>query len=143
MKDHKEHIEPTKENVQTILDKVAEFAQEKGYTVRGELELKGKLKFPSQNQKKVLRNYLTRLNWKVTRSQVNRFLHALKRFTPAFKASIELSDREIAIQKARKEWKEARDKAEILLKKYKEIKGDFYKKLEATTNKENPILTSR
>lgn len=123
----KEYINPTTENVQMILDKVATYANEKNFTVKGDLKITGELTFPSQSQEKVLRNYLTRLNLKVTRSQANRFLHALKRYTPDFSARVELSEKEVAIQKARKEWKVARDNAEQLLKLYKDTKGDFYK----------------
>lgn len=123
----KEYINPTVENVQMTLDKIKAFAEEKKFAVNGDLRITGELTFPSQSQQKVLRNYLTRLSLKMTRSQANRFLHALKRYTPGFSAKIELSTKEIAIQKAKKEWKEARDKAEQLLKLYKDTKGDFYK----------------
>lgn len=123
----KEYIDPTVENVQMTLDKIKAFAQEKKFTVNGDLRITGELTFPNQSQQKVIRNYLTRLNFKITRSQVNRFLHALKRYTPDFNAKVDLSTKELAIQKAKKEWKEARDKAELLLKKYKDEKGDFFK----------------
>jgi hypothetical protein len=123
----KEYINPTTENVQMTLDKIKAFAAEKNFTVKGDLTLTGELTFPSENQKKVLRNYVTRLSLKMTRSQANRFLHALKRYTTNFSARVELSSKELAIQKARKEWKDMRDKAEQLLKAYKEEKGDFYK----------------
>lgn len=123
----KEYIDTTAENVQMILDKVATYANDKNFDVKGNLTITGELTFSSQSQQKVLRNYLTRLDKKVTRSQANRFLHALKRYTTDFSARIELSERETAIQKAKKEWKIARDKSDQLLAQYKEIKGDFYK----------------
>ena len=123
----KEYIDPTTENVQMILDKVAAYASDNKFTIKGELKFDGELTFPSQSQKKVLRNYLTRLSLKMTRSQCNRFLHALKRYGNFEGARVELSTKELAIQKAKNEWKEARDKAEQLLKLYKDEKGDFYK----------------
>lgn len=123
----KEYIDPTRENAQMILDKIAAFAEEKKLTVTGELRLNRELEFPSLSQKKVIRNYLTKLNTKMTKSQASRFLHALKRYAPNLDAQVNLSSKEISIQLARKEWKIARDKADQLLKVYKETKGNFYK----------------
>ena len=57
----------------------------------------------------------------------NIFLQKLHKYGGEPRAKVEYSPEEKAIQAARKEWKEAFQKALELRVKYKETKGNFYK----------------
>lgn len=136
MKTISNHIEPTLENIQATFNKINEYAQGKGYQVKGSwsvptnwLGIDKAPKFQSKSQMKVVRNYLTSLNKEVTMGRANRFLHML--FKHIYKMDtaprVEYSEKELSIQAARKAWKKADAEAQKLLKTYKETKGDFYK----------------
>lgn len=133
----KTHVEPTEANVAETLNAIAEFAKQNEYQIKGELKMPKNmlgmtksLEFESLSKKKVLRNYLTRLNRKVTLRLSNELLHFL--FKKIYKLDeapkIELSEKELKIQAAKKVWKETAKAAEALRLAYVTEKGDYYKK---------------
>lgn len=133
----KTYVEPTEVNVAEAFKVITEFANKNGYQIKGQLKmptnmlgLTKPLEFQSLSQKKVLRNYLTRLNRQTSLRNSNRFLHFL--FKKIYKLDeaprIELSEKELKIQAAKKAWKEVAKKAEELRLAYVTEKGDFYKK---------------
>lgn len=134
---HRQPVQPTKENIEAAFTKITEFAKSNGYVVEGEMKLPTNLlgikkspEFNSKSQAKVVQNYLTRLDRKVTMGQANRFLHMLfKHVYEQDKApKIEFSERELKIRASRKAWKKAQAEADKLQAEYKANKGDFYKK---------------
>lgn len=131
------HVEPTVENIQAAFKKINEYAQGKGYRVLGDLKIPTNLlgmnkspKFESKSQMKVVRNYLTVIEKRVTMGRANRFLHML--FKHIYKQDsyprVEYSEKELSIQAARKAWRKSLEETEKLRKVYKETKGTFYKK---------------
>jgi hypothetical protein len=72
---------------------------------------------------------LRQLNRKQSIRRINTTMHWLFKHIlgEAKYPVVKISEKEELIQKKRKEWKEARDKAEELLKEYKKEKGNFYK----------------
>lgn len=87
--------------------------------------------FDSNNIKKKVSRYLTGLDRTVSMQRCNRFLHLLfkhiyKIDTPAPK--VDYSEKECEIKAARKAYVKSDIETLRLLKAYKEIKGDFYKK---------------
>jgi hypothetical protein len=133
---HKELVEPTKENLIMVLGKINQYVLDKGYRIEGELKLPSTIFatkapiFKSVSQKKLVRSYCTRLCTHMTMSQVNKFLHLLFKhvYKEAGAPRIEYSEQECKIKAARKAWKELDTKAKLLLKEYKTVKGNFYKK---------------
>jgi len=131
-------IAATKENVEIAINKIKEFATEKGYQIIGEFKKEGvlstifgsSLKFESKSKEKVLRTYLWRLDQRVTMAQANKFLHFLYKKVYKLDSAprIEYSEKELKIKEARKAWKKVQAEAEKLLLEYKNEKGDFYKK---------------
>jgi len=134
---HTELLEANSENVEMIFNKIRDYANLKGYRIMNTLKVptnligfNKSLHFDSNKKKKVLRNYINRLDKKVQLATANKFLHFL--FKKIYKLdtapSVELSEKEIKIQSARKAWKKAQAEAEKLRVEYKKEKGDFYKK---------------
>ena len=130
-------IEATNANIAKAINSIVEFAKEKDYQIKGDLKaptntlgFDKKLSFDSKKKKKVLKSYLTRLDKKLSLKQSNRFLHFLYRKVYKVDSSpcLDLPEKELKIQKARKEWKEAALKAEKLQLIYKTEKGDYYKR---------------
>lgn len=130
--------ERIKENVNTI----DSFVKKNGYQLTNITEYNNKLKDNnyllgiqvlisklSLNQRKKLRNAINRIFNNPTLKNVNYFLHIL--YSRVLKSDqrvkIKKSEQELAIEKARKDWKLYRDEAERLRLAYKELKGDFYK----------------
>lgn len=131
-----ELLEANKENIEATFNKIKEFADAKGYRIINALKvptnligMNKSLHFDSGKQKKVLRNYINRLDKKVNLQSANKFLHFLFKKIYKLETSprIELSEKEIKIQNARKAWKKAQSEAEKLRLVYKKEKGDFYK----------------
>lgn len=134
------HIEPTAQNVNKAMAAIEKYAADNGYVMNGEMPrfkerldqlFKKTLEFQSNNQKKIVRNYLTRFSRKISRSQANRFMHLLWRHVLKQDGQapyVELSETEQKIKAAKLAWKAARDHADKLLMEYKQTKGDFYKK---------------
>lgn len=129
-------LEANSENVEMTFNKIRDYANEKGYRIMSPLKvptnligLNKSLSFDSKKKKKVLRNYINKLNKIMSLSTANAFLHFL--FEVIYKVdsvpTIELSEKEIAIQSARKSWKKAQAEAEKLRLAYRAKKGDFYK----------------
>ena len=131
-------VEPTKDNINALFTKINKYAEEKGYRITGNtLSLPTNLigmekspKFESKKKMKVVRNYMTKLDKKITMGTCNRFLHVLFKHVYESKAAprIDYSEKECQIQAARKAWKKADIEAMKLQKIYKETKGTFYKK---------------
>ena len=141
-KERKPFVEPTKANIEATIEKIKKYAQEKGYQIKGDFKKEGLLdkainffgssevKFDSKSQLKVCRDYLTRIDRKIGMSISNRFLHFL--YKKVYKLTepapyVEYSDKELKIRESRKAWKKAQLQAELLLKAYKDEKGDFFK----------------
>lgn len=129
-------LEATIENVENTFNKIREFANLRGYRIMNALKsptnligLNKSLRFDSNRKKKVLRNYINRLDKHISLRSANMFLHFL--FKHIYKTdtfpSIELSEREIKIQQARKEWKKSSAETEKLRLAYRKEKGDFFK----------------
>jgi hypothetical protein len=130
-------IEANKANVAKTISAITEFAAKNNFQIKGELKaptnllgITKELAFDSKSQEKVLKRYLTRLSRKLSLRQINLFLHFL--YKKVYKLDsvpyLDLSEKELKIQKARKEWKAAALKAEELRNIYKVEKGDYYKK---------------
>lgn len=136
-KKHTELLEANIDNVDAIMKKIQEYATLNNYRILGgELKLpttmlggKKALRFESKKKKKVLRAYINRLDKHMGLAQINCFLHFLfKKIYELDKAPyVELSEKEIKIQTARKAWKKAAAEAEKLRAEYRKEKGDFYK----------------
>lgn len=124
----KTQIQSTNENVDITMNSILNFVKDNNYQIKGDIKTMT-LVFDSKKKKKVLSKYLTSLSTKVTLKQSNRFLHFL--FKKIYKLSespkIILSEKELNIQVARLAWKKSQLETDILLKKYKEEKGDYYK----------------
>lgn len=131
------YVEANEANVEKTIKSINEFAIAKGYQIKGELKvptnmigIQKTLSFESTSKKKVLRNYLTRWDRKPSLSMANRLLHFL--FKKVYKLEeaprLELSEKELKIQAAKKVWKETAKAAEALRLAYVTEKGDYYKK---------------
>lgn len=127
----------TAENINKAIDKIKAYAKEKGYEIKspinpGELPRYYKpITFDSKKQEKTCSNYLDKMQKKMGMRIANTFMHFMHRKVFKFDTEVprlDYSKRELEIKAAKKEWKEANALAETLLKKYKETKGDFYKK---------------
>lgn len=132
-------IEATKANIDKAINDIQKYAASKGYQFLGELKKDGilsslfggdKPKFESKSQEKVCNNYLSRLDRGVRMSTANRFLHFLYKHVYKLETAprVDYSQRELEIRASRKAYVAAKVEAEKLRLKYKEIKGDFYKK---------------
>jgi hypothetical protein len=132
-----ELLEANSANVEVTFNKIREYANANGYIIMNALKvptnligLNKSLHFDSKKKKKVLRNYINRLNKRMSHSGANCFLHFL--FKTIYKMdtapSVEFSEKEIKIRSARKAWVKARAEAEKLRALYRTEKGDFYKK---------------
>jgi hypothetical protein len=131
-------VEATKANVELAINKIKEYAQEKGYQVLGDFKedsffakLVGsdKPKFESKNQEKVFRKLLWRMENKISMKNANWFLRLYAKVFKLEKAPrVEYSEKELKIKEARKAWKKMQLEADRLQAVYKTEKGDFYKK---------------
>jgi hypothetical protein len=130
-------VEPTKDNIEALFVKIKEYATGKGYQVLGEIALptnmlgiKKSPDFKSKCMMKRVRTYMTSLGKKITMGKCNRFLHLLFRhvYGADVVPRVEYSTKELEIKASRKAWKKADAEARALQAKYKEVKGDFYKK---------------
>jgi len=130
-------IEANKANVAKAISTIVEFATQKNYQIKGELKaptnllgLTKDLQFDSKKKEKVLKRYLTHLDKRLSFKQINLFLHFLYKKIYKLDSSpyIDLPEKELKIQEARKAWKAAALKAEELHSLYKVEKGDYYKK---------------
>jgi hypothetical protein len=83
----------------------------------------------SKNQMKKIQKYCFWISKKPTLRRINSFLSLLYRTYKIEKVRVNISDKEVAIQKARKDWKKSLAETEKLLAEYKNEKGNFYKDL--------------
>lgn len=131
-------IEHLVENFNKALEIIQEKAKEKGWRLSWKelsdvkIEEKDLLKsLISQNSRKKFRNKINRVLKKGSLKSINSLLnYGFKIISPNTESQwkVKISEKEEAIQKARKNWKEAQVLADQYLKVYKEEKGDFYKK---------------
>ena len=129
-------IDPDTLTLQSIslIEQIIAWAGIQGYRVTGNPEnvdsLAPSIEALNHSQRKKLRNALRLVNYKLTRRSANRLLWRVFKQTLQHEPSVQvlLSKKEIAIQQARKAWVNARDLAETARQKYREEKGDFYKK---------------
>jgi len=108
--------------------------KENDWQIKGDVdELK---KFDMSHYQMLSKNNIKRLNryiWWFTEkpsiSNINRFFHFIctRVLKTDKRVRVYPSIREQEIQAARKRWKDVQKVEQELLKKYKEIKGDFYK----------------
>jgi len=132
-----EHIVYKDELIHKVNDAIiiAETAiEDNDWQLKGDIKL---LKTFSWNQYQMMyKNGMKRLNrysnwvmYKPSIGNINRFFHFL--CTNVFKTNKRVkvlpSVREVEIQAARKRWKDVQKVEQELLKRYKELKGDFYK----------------
>lgn len=82
----------------------------------------------SKNQMKQIQKYIFWIERKPSLKKVNTFFTLLSRLYGIDRVQVKMSLKEEAIQKARKEWIKVRNEADNVLKIYKEIKGNYYKK---------------
>ena len=132
-------IEATKANVETAINSIKKYSQDKGYRIIGEFKEAGffekligssKLKFDSKGHEKIVKKYLWRIEQKVGMQNSNRFLHFLYRTVYKLDKApyVDYSEKESKIKDARKAWKKMQLEADKLQALYKTEKGDFYKK---------------
>ncbi|MDD5648833.1 MAG: hypothetical protein PHF86_00180 [Candidatus Nanoarchaeia archaeon] len=131
-------IEHLVENFNKALEIIQEKVKEKGWRLSWKelsdikIEEKDLLKsLISQNSRKKFRNKINRVLKKGSLKSINSLLnYGFKIISPNTESQwkVKISEKEEAIQKARKNWKEAQVLADQYLKVYKEEKGDFYKK---------------
>ena len=129
-------LEVNNENIESSFNKIKEFADSKGYVIKGEMKIPTNLigmnksmHFDSNKQKKRFRNYINRIHKKTTMRTANIFLHVLfkKIYQLDTAPSVEYSEKEISIQNSRKAWKKVQAEADKLHLAYIKEKGDFYK----------------
>lgn len=121
--------EELKKVINNTVNNIKNIIKDNDYQVTGNIEQYYNLVFAnlSKNQIKTIQKYCFWINKKPTLRKINSFLNILSRYYGLNKIHIKVSLKEEKIQKARKEWLMYRDKADSLLKIYKEEKGDFYK----------------
>lgn len=120
------------EKINETIEMIEKEINDNNYQVKGNLNLyknqsiisAGHL---SKNQMKNIQKYCYWIGKKPSLKRINTFLGMLSKYFGVERASIKVSLKEEAIQKARKEWVKARNEAERLLKVYKDEKDDFYK----------------
>jgi hypothetical protein len=116
---------------------VEQYAQTQGYRQSGDMPtaqaLHAGAQVATQSLRKRLLKYVERLHKKTNLRIANQFLHLLctrlLTYGPdAQVARVDISEKEAAIQSARKAWVKARTEAEALRLAYVAEKGDFYKR---------------
>ena len=120
----------TTANIKKAIESIKQYASQKNYVINGNIDALTNVtpKFSSKNQERKFRWAMLRVIKKPSMRNSNIFIHQLSKATGISKVKLDYSDREKQIQAARKEWKSLQATAEEARKKYKEIKGDFYKK---------------
>lgn len=92
-------------------------------------EFETRIKNASLSCKKKIRNRINMMEYKVSMKKINTLYGYIKRSLHIVnEVRVKPSQRHEEIQAARKEWKAAQAIAEQKLSKYKELKGDYYKK---------------
>ena len=122
-------------NFQKTVNIINTLVEEKGYrvTVGGHqvqsLEITPDLsKLTSLNSRKNLAKRMYRLQKRKSVRSLNVFFFVAERLgLISHSIKIQVSSKEQAIQKARKDWKVLQAQADAALKVYKDEKGDFYK----------------
>lgn len=95
-----------------------------------DLRIDDSLLYLSKTKQKKLNKIIRGLERKQSVRYMNRFLHFISKNIIKDGNSIYINRcrKEDEIQRKRKAWVKARNEAELLLKAYKEEKGDYYKK---------------
>ena len=95
--------------------------------VKGEIPTQNVFSFESKSRLKDFRDSLVRVIKRPTMKSANIYLSKYKRYSKMACATVEYSEVEKQIIKAREEWKELREKAMAAREAYKLAKGSFYK----------------
>lgn len=116
--------------VNETIEKVENWIKENNYRIsKPTYRVEAKCFYPlSKNQeKKINKIILSLLNKKITIRKSNYFFHLLSKILGYEKIYIKVSEKEEAIQNARKKMKALKSLYEQALIEYKTEKGDFYK----------------
>lgn len=121
------------DKIANSIKEIEQWASNKGYQVKGSLPLEEsseKLTFHTKTSMKKIQRKMHKVAKKTTLRGVNTYIHYLSKHLYRLDQCpmrVNLSEKELSIQKARKEWVTARDAAQKTLVNYKTLKGDFYK----------------
>lgn len=120
-----------KERMSITIDNIKEWSNLMGYRIIGNIDAYKENKIPvgniSKSKLKTINRYMKVLDKHMTLRNVNMFLHLIHKIFGFESVQIKKSEKEEAIDKARKEWKEYQKEANRLLQIYKNEKGNFYK----------------
>lgn len=121
--------------INQTIDKIKKWSKSMYYRFNNDIDIYTKMYFKtehiSKNQLKKINKFIIGLNNKMTLRKVNSFLHLIyKTFEPIKKVQVKKSEKELEIQRKRKEWLKLRDEAEKALSDYKKEKGNYYKNKE-------------
>lgn len=120
-----------KERMSNTIDEIKKWSNYMGYRIVGDIDNLKTNRIPvgnlSKSQLKKINQMMLILEKKMTLRNVNLFLHLITKLFTWEKVQIKVSEKEEAIQKARKEWKKSQAESEKLLQIYKQEKGNFYK----------------
>jgi len=128
-----------KKYIIVTIENIEKWAKDNNYRLKGDfnsfkISLMGNEKFItiSKNKRKKINQYIFSLERKITMRNANSFLHfiykTMNNNEPNSSIKIIISEKEEKIQMLRKQWLKMRNESDILLKSYKDEKGDFYKK---------------
>lgn len=123
----KVRIEITSENLQIAKLRIQSMVESRKLVIEGEISTLMPVTFPSKSKKKEFRDSLQRVIVHPTMRSCNIYLHKLSKYNGEPAAKIDYSEKEKAIQAARKAWREHIKKGWELRDKYKTEKGTFYK----------------
>jgi hypothetical protein len=105
------------------------WANSNGYSFEGEIFSPEEIESALRNaSKRTLKRINAMIRQRPTLRSANIFFHFISKRTGSPLIKVSLSEKENAIVQARKAWKSQQALADKLLKEYKALKGDFYKK---------------
>ena len=85
-------------------------------------------KILSKNTMKKIQRYCFLIKKRPTLNRINLFFRLMPKLYNNYSTVVNKSLKEKKIQELRRAWLKSKNETEMLLKKYKEEKGDFYKK---------------
>ena len=123
------------EKVHETVEFIEQVIEKNNWQIKGDVNILKNVTigdFQNHYSKRKIKRMNRNINWvleKPSISNINRFFHFIctKVLETIKRVKVILSEREIEIQEARKRWKDVQNVEQELLKRYKEIKGDFYK----------------
>lgn len=114
--------------INDTIDVIKKTVKENNFQVSGKIEYYNfDFRMLSKNKMKKIQKYCYWINKKPTLRRINTLFGILARIFKVNRVTVKVSKIEEKIQLYRKEWLKARNESEILLAKYKSIKGNFYK----------------